>query len=67
MNHGLLFPESILTTPWFAALSAFVALNTIVFLTLAILKILPVVRPGAWFRRPYKRSETRSIHPDAVE
>ena len=67
ISQGLLLPESILHSAWFGALSTFVAVNTVIFLTLAIVKIMPVMHPGRWFQKPYLRAQTRSIYPDAVE
>ncbi len=67
MSTGLLLPESVLTTPWFGVLAAFVALNTVVYVTLAIAKILPKLHPSDLLPRTYVRSQTRSIYPDAPE
>jgi hypothetical protein len=67
LAQGILLPESVLRTTWFAVLSAFVAINTVMFVALAIAKILPKLYPRDWLPRTYLRAETRSIHPDAVE
>ena len=40
---GILLPESILRNEFFAVLAAFVAINTIVYVTLAVAKMLPKV------------------------
>jgi cellulose synthase/poly-beta-1,6-N-acetylglucosamine synthase-like glycosyltransferase len=45
---GILLPASILTTDWYAALTTWVALNTMVFVVLSVLQILPPMR--RWFR-----------------
>ncbi|WP_238439568.1 hypothetical protein [Microbacterium sp. JZ31] len=58
---GFLLPESILHSEWFAVLAAFVAVNTLLYLALAIAKLMPKPRPR---RGRVVRSETRSIHPD---
>ncbi|WP_245861279.1 hypothetical protein [Microbacterium aurantiacum] len=61
---GFLLPESVLQSDWFSVLATFVAINTIIYLVLGIIKVLPKVR----LRRhsgASRRSETRSIHPDA--
>ena len=58
-------PESIMHSPWFAALSMFVAINTIVYLTLAIIKLLPKAYLSDWVDQRNRRSETRSIYPEA--
>ena len=46
-------------------LAAFVAINTIVYVTLAVAKILPKVYVSDWFGTSNRRAETRSIDPDA--
>ena len=46
-------------------LAAFVAINTIVYVTLAVAKILPKVYFSDWIGPRNRRAETRSIHPDA--
>ncbi|WP_138445272.1 hypothetical protein [Sinomonas susongensis] len=59
---GVLLPQSILETNTFNVLMTFVAINTLLYVALSILKVLPRVRIP--FRRRYRRSETRSIYPD---
>jgi hypothetical protein len=59
-----LLPESILHTPWFASLSMFVAINTVLYLTLAIIKLLPKAYLSDWVDQRNRRSEVRSIYPD---
>lgn len=62
---GLLLPESFIYSDLFAVLSAFVALNTIMYAALAVAKILPKLHPTDWIRSGRsQRTETRSIHPD---
>jgi hypothetical protein len=61
---GILLPESIVHTSWFAVLATFVAINTVMYAALASVKILPKLRPGSWFAARRDRAETRSIHPD---
>jgi hypothetical protein len=61
---GILLPETLLSTPVFQFLAAFVALNTIMYLVLSIAKILPKVYLSDWTARGNRRTETRSIHPD---
>jgi hypothetical protein len=56
-------PESIMHTPWFAALSTFVAINTVLYLTIAIIKLLPKFYLSDWVNRRNRRSESRSIYP----
>ena len=58
-------PESIMHTPWFASLSMFVAINTVLYLTLAIIKLLPKAYLSDWVNSNNRRGETRSIYPEA--
>lgn len=68
MTAVLLFanalPETIMHSWWVEALTAFVAINTVVYLTLAVVKLLPKIYLSDWIHRPNRRSETRSIFPD---
>lgn len=59
-----LLPEWLLHTEFFAVASTFVALNTVMYLVLSILKLLPPINLGDLLTRRGTRSETRSIHPD---
>jgi hypothetical protein len=61
---GVVLHESILHTPWFAVLSMFVAINTVVYLTLAINKLLPKAYLSDWVYQRNRRAESRSIYPD---
>ena len=67
MNGVLLLssvlPESIMHTAWFASLSMFVAINTVLYLTLAIIKLLPKAYLSDWIDQRNRRSEIRSIYP----
>ncbi|WP_253907971.1 hypothetical protein [Arthrobacter sp. H20] len=62
---GILLPESIVHTELFAVLAAFVAINTVMYGALAASKVLPKLYPSDWVSGRNRRSETRSIHPDA--
>lgn len=64
---GILLPESVLATDWFSVLAAFVAINTVMYVTLAVIKSLPKIHVRDLLPRRYTRAETRSIHPDADE
>ncbi|WP_314035697.1 hypothetical protein [Dietzia sp. CH92] len=64
---GLVLPESVLSSGWFAVLAAFVAINTVMYVTLAVTKTLPKIHVRDLLPRTYVRSETRSIHPDHAE
>ena len=62
---GILLPEDLLRNEFIAVLAAFVAINTIVYVTLAVAKVLPKVYVSDWFGSRNRRAETRSIDPDA--
>lgn len=62
---GILLPEGLLATPFFAVLSTLVALNTLIFVTLAVAKMLPRIYLSDVLGHRGRRRETRSIHPDA--
>jgi hypothetical protein len=62
---GILLPESTLREEFVAVLAAFVAINTIVYVTLAVAKILPKVYFRDLVDTRNRRSETRSIDPGA--
>ena len=60
---GLLFPQSLQHSTFFIVLATIVALNTVIYVSLAVAKILPKWFRSSWFRRGRVRSETRSIYP----
>lgn len=62
--HGIVFPEEVLYSQWFAVLAAFVAVNTVMYVALAVAKTLPRIYLREFLPRRYRRSETRSIHPE---
>jgi hypothetical protein len=49
---------------WFARLGMFVAINTVLFLTMAIIKLLPKAYLSDWVNQRNRRGETRSIYPE---
>lgn len=62
--RGIILPESVLLSDWFAVLASFVAINTVLYLVLGMAKLLPVIRlKGSRGRE--RRSETRNIDPEA--
>lgn len=67
MEAGMLFSQSTLGSLWFSVLAAFVAVNTVMYVALAVAKILPKVHPRDWLPRTYVRAQTRSIYPDREE
>lgn len=64
VSLGILFPESLVRSQGYGVLAAFVAINTVVYVSLAVAKALPKIYVGDHVRREYERAETRSIHPD---
>ncbi len=62
---GILLPESTLREEFIAVLAAFVAINTILYVTLAASKMLPKLYISDWITSRNRRTETRSIDPDA--
>jgi hypothetical protein len=62
--YGILLPQSVLSSGFFAVLSAFVAINTVMYVALAVAKAMPKVYLSDWMSRRNTRSQTRSIHPD---
>jgi hypothetical protein len=63
-GRGLLLDSSLLQSPVLAVLNAFVVINTVMFLALAILKLMPKVYVSDWVTSRNRRAETRGIHPD---
>lgn len=57
-------PHSVMETRWFSALAAFVAINTVLYVTLSVFKIMPKLYLSDFVKRLGRRSETRSIYPD---
>jgi hypothetical protein len=62
--QGVLLPESVVLSAPFKILAAFVAINTVMYGTLAIAKTLPKVHPPSWFGGRNRRAQNRSIVPD---
>ena len=65
MNPFSVLPTSLLESDAFGVLTAFVAINTIMYAAVTVAKLLPRVNPSALRRGRYERAETRSIYPDA--
>jgi hypothetical protein len=63
---GILLPESVLQSNFFAILATFVAINTVMYAALAIAKILPRVYVGDLLPGQRRRFETRSIYPETA-
>jgi hypothetical protein len=64
---GVLLPASTLDHTWFAVLSAFVAINTVMYTALAIAKIAPKIYLSDLVDRRDRRATNRSIHPTPEE
>jgi hypothetical protein len=64
--HGLLLPEDVLHSEMFAVLAAFVAINTVMYVVLAVAKMLPKIYLSDFVGGRDRRRETRSIHPGAA-
>jgi uncharacterized membrane protein YecN with MAPEG domain len=64
-----ILPNTWLTSSWYATLTGFVAVNTLLYVVLSVSKILPRVHPTTWFSRGgiSRRRETRSIYPESME
>lgn len=65
IHTGILLPQEWLQTEWFSVLATFVAINTLIYVILGVIKIIPKFRLRRAYRGASRRSETRSIHPDA--
>jgi hypothetical protein len=64
MGHSMTFLAAVLHANWIAVLTAFVALNTVMYAALAVAKVLPKMYVSDWVRSRNRRSQTRSIYPD---
>ena len=61
---GILFSQDVLRTGAFQFLAAFVAVNTILYVALAVAKMVPKFYVSDWTAARRRRRETRSIHPE---
>lgn len=66
-GHGILFDSSLLHSPLLVVLDAFVLVNTVMFLALALLNLSPKIYVSDWLTSRNRRAETRSIYPDPPE
>ena len=70
MTHPLLVPlrilfsQEVLRSHAFQSLAAVVAVDTIMYVALAVARMLDEVYASDWHRGRYSRAETRSTHPD---
>lgn len=62
---GILLPETVLHSDLFAILAAFVAINTVIYASLALANVLPKIYVTDWVTNRNRRTETRSIYPDS--
>lgn len=67
VRTGMLLPESVIHTDAFKVLATFVALNTLMYATLAVVKILPRVHRPAWLADRNRRAQDRSIYAGRTE
>lgn len=65
-GHGILLPTELLHSSGFAVLAAFVAINTVMYASLALAKVLPKVYLSDLWTSVNRRAENRSIHPDGT-
>jgi hypothetical protein len=65
IRAGIVLPEAVLHTDVFAILAAFVAINTVIYASLALANVLPKIYPTDWVTNRNRRTETRSIYPEA--
>lgn len=63
VRTGILLPESVLHAGLFGVLAAFVAINTVIYASLALANVLPRIHPTDWVTNRNRRTETRSIYP----
>jgi hypothetical protein len=61
-GHGILFPTALLHTPLFAVLAAFVAINTVMYASLAVAKVLPKIYVSDLWTSANRRVQNRGIH-----
>lgn len=61
---GILLPETFLSSPFVTVLATFVAINTVMYLSLAVAKLLPKVYLSDYVTSAERRAENRSIYPD---
>jgi len=59
---GILLPDTVLATAFFAVFSAFVGINTVIYVVLAVAKILPKIYFTDWVRGRNRRVAARSIY-----
>ena len=64
---GVLLPASLLDHEWWAVLSTFVAINTIMYTALAVGKLAPKIYLSDLVHRRDRRRTNRSIHPTPQE
>ncbi|HYI32145.1 MAG TPA: hypothetical protein VEX88_01645 [Glaciibacter sp.] len=63
IHSGVILPQSVLQADLFAVFAAFVAINTVIYVVLAVLKILPRPHITDLLQWRNRRGETRSIYP----
>lgn len=61
MTATALLPEAWLHSRVFVVAATFVAVNTLVYVALALVKMMPVMLPARWLPHHYHRAESRAI------
>jgi len=64
VHSGILLPATFLDSHFFAIFAAFVAINTVIYVVLAVVKMLPRVHLSDFLPGRNRRAEERSIYPD---
>ena len=59
---GILLSDTILASEFFAVFSAFVGINTVIYVVLAVAKILPKIYVTDWVKGRNRRIAARSIY-----
>lgn len=62
VRAGILLPDTLLASAFFAVFSAFVGINTVIYVVLAIAKILPKIYFTDWIGGRNRRATARSIY-----
>lgn len=67
MAPVMLIPTSLLDSEFFQVLATFVALNSLIYATLAVLKVVPKGYSFVRFDGRNRRRQNRSIYPDGPD
>ena len=67
VHAGMVLPESFLESRFFAVFATFVAINTVIYVVLAVVKILPRPHLSDFLPGRNRRAQERSIFPDGTD